>query len=91
MRQANCETVTLERNGQVRQFKPSVKGKWEVLVSSTMQVSIGDRIRVTGGFREGKNVFKDNDIAEVREITDTSCMTAGECAAMVRASIKASA
>jgi hypothetical protein len=36
-----------------------------------MQVSVGDQIRVTGGFREGKNVFKNNDIAEVREITDT--------------------
>jgi hypothetical protein len=71
VRQANCEAVSLERNGQVRQFKPSAKGKWDVLVSSTMQVSIGDRIRVTAGFREGKNVFKNNDIAEVREITDT--------------------
>jgi ATP-dependent exoDNAse (exonuclease V) alpha subunit len=36
-----------------------------------MQVSVGDQIRVTAGFREGKNVFKNNDIAEVREITDT--------------------
>jgi hypothetical protein len=70
VRQTNCETVTLERNGKVRQFKPSAKGKWEVLVPSTMQVSVGDQIRVTGGFREGKNVFKNNDIAQVREITD---------------------
>ncbi len=38
---------------------------------STMQVSVGDQIRVTAGFREGKNVFKNNDIAEVREITNT--------------------
>ena len=29
--QANCETVTLERNGKVREFKPSAKGKWDVL------------------------------------------------------------
>ena len=36
-----------------------------------MQVSVGDQIRVTAGFREGKNVFKNNDIAEVREVTDT--------------------
>ncbi len=71
VRQTNCETVTLERNGQVRRFKPSVKGKWDVLVCSTMQVSVGDQIRVTAGFREGKNVFKNNDIAEVREVTDT--------------------
>jgi hypothetical protein len=63
--------VTLERDGKVRQFKPSAKGKWDVLVSSTMQVSVGDQIRVTGGFREGKNVFKNNDIAGVREITST--------------------
>ena len=27
VRETNCETVTLERNGQVRQFKPSAKGK----------------------------------------------------------------
>ena len=36
VKQTNCETVTLERNGQARQFKPSAKGKWDVLVSSTM-------------------------------------------------------
>src|SRR3984893_12123659 len=71
VREANCETVRLERNGKVRQFKPSAKGKWEVLVSSTMQVSVGDQIRVTAGFREGKNVFKNNDIVELREVTDT--------------------
>jgi hypothetical protein len=28
-------------------------------------------VRVTGGFREGKNVFKNNDIVELREVTDT--------------------
>jgi hypothetical protein len=71
VRQTNCEIVTLERNGKVRQFKPSAKGKWDVLVSSTMEVSVGDQIRVTVGFREGKSVFKNNDIAEVREVTDT--------------------
>jgi hypothetical protein len=36
-----------------------------------MQVSVGDQIRVTAGFREGKNVFKNNDIVELREVTDT--------------------
>jgi conjugative relaxase-like TrwC/TraI family protein len=71
VRETDCETVTLEREGKVRQFKPSAKGKWDVLASSTMQVSVGDQIRVTAGFREGKNVFKNNDIAELREITDT--------------------
>ena len=71
VRETNCETVTLESNGKVRQFKPSAKGKWDVLIPSTMQVSVGDQIRVTAGFREGKNVFKNNDIAEVREVTDT--------------------
>jgi len=70
VREPNCETVTLERNGKVRQFKPSAKGKWDVLVSSTMQVSIGDQIRVTTGFREGKNVFKNNEIGQVQEVTD---------------------
>jgi hypothetical protein len=36
----------------------------DVFVASTMQVSAGDQIRVTAGFRAGKNVFKNNDIAE---------------------------
>jgi hypothetical protein len=36
-----------------------------------MQVSVGDQIRVTAGFREEKNVFKNNDIVAVREVTDT--------------------
>jgi len=71
VRETNCESVTLESNGKVRQFRPSAKGKWDVLVSSTMQVSVGDQIRVTAGFREGKNVFKNNDVAQVREITNT--------------------
>ena len=31
----------------------------------------GIRFRVTGGFREGKNVFKNKDIAQVRQITDS--------------------
>jgi conjugative relaxase-like TrwC/TraI family protein len=71
VREANCETVTLERNGRCRRFIPSAKGKWEVLISSSMQVSIGDQIRVTGGFREGNNVFKNNEIAVIRQITAT--------------------
>jgi len=71
VRQTNCQTVILERNGQARQFKPSAKGKWDVLVSSTMDVSVGDQIRVTAGFREGKNVFKNNDVARVREVSDS--------------------
>jgi ATP-dependent exoDNAse (exonuclease V) alpha subunit len=71
VREQACETITLERYGKVRQFKPSANGKWDVLVSSTMQVSVGDQIRVTAGFREGKNVFKNNDIVELREVTDT--------------------
>ena len=71
VRETNCETVTLERDGKARQFKPSAKGKWDVLAPSTMQVSVGDQVRVTAGFREGKNVFKNNDIGELREITDT--------------------
>jgi hypothetical protein len=60
----------LERDGKVRLFDPSAKGKWDVLAASTMQVSIGDRIRVTAGFREGRNVFKNNDIVELREVSD---------------------
>ncbi|MBV8969306.1 MAG: hypothetical protein JO331_09625 [Verrucomicrobia bacterium] len=38
---------------------------------------IGDRIRVTAGFREGKNVFKNNDIAEVREISESELVLDG--------------
>ena len=71
VRQTNCETATLERYGQVRQFKPSAKGKWDALVSSMMQVSVGDQIRGTAGFGEGKSVFKNNDITRVREINGT--------------------
>jgi len=44
VRETKCVTVTLESNGKVRQFKPSAKGKWDVLVPSTMQVSAGDQI-----------------------------------------------
>jgi hypothetical protein len=69
--QTNCETVTLERDGKIRHFKPSTKGKWDVLAPSTMQVSVGDQIRVTAGFREGKNVFKNNDIVGLLEVTAT--------------------
>jgi hypothetical protein len=64
-------SLSHHRNGQVRHFKPSAKGKWDVLVPSTVQVSLGDRIRVTAGFREGKYVFESNDIVELREITET--------------------
>jgi len=71
VRETNCETVTLERDGEVRHFKPSAKGRWDVLVPWTMQVSVGDRVRVTAGFREGRNVFKNNDIAKLREVTET--------------------
>jgi hypothetical protein len=45
VRETNCETVTLESNGKTREFKPTAKGKWDVLVASTMQVSVGDQIR----------------------------------------------
>src|SRR6202162_1423216 len=50
------------------------KGKWDVLVSSTMQVSVGDQIRVTAGLRERKNVFKNHGIAQVRKVTDTELL-----------------
>src|SRR5262249_43639093 len=59
VRETNCETVMLERDGKVRQFKPSAKGKWDVLVPSTMQVSVGDQIRVTVGFREGEKLVQE--------------------------------
>jgi hypothetical protein len=29
------------------------------------------RIRVTAGFREGENVFKNNEIVELRDVTET--------------------
>jgi hypothetical protein len=31
VRETNCETVTLERDGKIRHFKPAAKGKWDVL------------------------------------------------------------
>ena len=40
VRETNGETVMLGRDGKVRQFRPSAKGKWDVLVPSTMQVSV---------------------------------------------------
>ena len=48
VRETNCESITLERCGRIRQFKPSAKGNWDVLVSSTMQVSVGDQISSHG-------------------------------------------
>ena len=69
--ETNCETVTLEREGKVRQFNPFAKGKWDVFAASTMQISVGDQLRMTAGFMEGKNVFKNNDIGKLRELTDT--------------------
>ena len=57
--------------GKFGGFRPSAKGKWDVLAPLTMQVSVGDQVRITAVFREGKYVFKNNDIAELREITDT--------------------
>jgi len=35
-----------------------------------MEISVGDQIRVTAGFREGKHVFKNNDVAQVWDVTD---------------------
>jgi hypothetical protein len=42
-----------------------------VLSPSTTQVSVGDQIRITAGFREGKNVFKNNDVVGVQDVSDT--------------------
>ena len=89
MSRTNCETLRLERDGRFRHFKPSAKGKWDVLVPSTIQVSIGDRIRVTAGFREGKNVFKNNDIVELSEVTDTELVLHDGAANVMRAIKKA--
>jgi hypothetical protein len=36
-----------------------------------MQVGVGDQIRVTAGFREGKNVFKNNDVVQLLQVTNT--------------------
>ena len=45
-------------------------------------------IRVTAGFREGKNVFKNNDIVEVQHVTDSELVLndADQCAVTARAS-----
>ena len=51
----------LECNGKIQQFKPSAKGKWEVLVFLD---DAGQHRRSDsnyGRIREGKNVFRNND------------------------------
>jgi hypothetical protein len=92
VKETNGETVALERNGKLRQFRPSAKGKWDVLISSTMHVSVGDQIRVTAGFREGKTCSKITMLPRCGRppTRRLSYATAGECAVMVRVSIKAS-
>jgi hypothetical protein len=56
----------MERFGSLNHL-PRVSGTCSF---ARRQVSVGDQIRVTAGFREGKNVFKNNDVAEVREVTN---------------------
>jgi hypothetical protein len=92
VRRTNCETVKLERDGKIREFKPSAKGKWDVLVSSTMEVSVRDQIRVTAGFMERKTCSRTTMLPGCGRspIPSSCCMTGGECAGMVRTSIKAS-
>jgi TrwC relaxase len=93
VRQTNCETFTLERNGQARQFKPSAEGKWDVLVSSTMEVSVEIRSELRRGSGKGKTCSRTTMLpgCERSPIRSSCYMTGGECAGMVRASIKASA
>jgi hypothetical protein len=92
VKETNCETVTLERDGKVRQFKPSAKGKWDVLVSSTLQVSVEIRFELQQDSGKGKTCSRTTILPRYSRspLRSSSYRMAGECAVMVHASIKAS-
>ena len=61
-------TFKLQREGQVKTFNPSSKGKWNVYETSEMVVSVGDQVRISEGFKERGAAFKNNEIAKVSAI-----------------------
>jgi conjugative relaxase-like TrwC/TraI family protein len=61
--------IKLERGGVTKAFNPEVRGKWDVYEPSEIALSVGDRVRITQGFREGATAFKNNDLAKVAAIT----------------------
>jgi conjugative relaxase-like TrwC/TraI family protein len=58
----------LERDGVEKSFDPGYRGKWNVYDTAEMQLSVGDQVRITEGFKERGVIFKNNDIAKVAAI-----------------------
>ena len=57
------------RRGDVaKAFDPALKGKWDLYESAEMELSVGDQVRVTEGFKENGVAFKNNEIARVASI-----------------------
>lgn len=61
-------TVRLRRGDVAKAFDPALKGKWDLYESAEMELSVGDQVRVTEGFKENGVAFKNNDLAEVAAI-----------------------
>jgi hypothetical protein len=60
----------LERGGIVRELDLSAKGRWDVFTCATLPVAVGEQVRITAGFREGRHVFKNNDLVRIQEVND---------------------
>lgn len=60
----------LERSGGItRTFDSSSRGKWDVYQPQAMELRAGQQVRITQGYRDGVDVFKTNDLAKVKEVT----------------------
>jgi hypothetical protein len=60
----------LRRDSVTRDFNPSQRGKWNVYETAEILLSVGDQVRVTEGFRERDEVFRNNDIARIAAIDE---------------------
>jgi conjugative relaxase-like TrwC/TraI family protein len=65
---SGLKCVLLERGGKMKLFDPRYRGKWNVYDTTEMQLSVGDQVRITEGFKERGVIFKNNDIAKVAAI-----------------------
>jgi hypothetical protein len=61
-------TVRLCRGEQRKAFDPSLKGRWDLYESAEMELSVGDQVRFTEGFKENGVAFRNNEIAKVAAI-----------------------
>ncbi len=73
----------LERRGVLKTFDPDSRGKWNVYDIAEMQLSVGDQVRITDGFKERGVAFKNNDIAKVAAI-DSDRVTLDDGRSMAR-------